>query len=129
MEMTSYNHPFNTPEVLLKARAKIRNKNNWCRGVYYKARGDGGLSYCAVGAIYSTENEYNKKSLCISSRAVIILNNAAHEMYQMGASDVNDEKGHSAVMKVYKKAIEIAEQEAKSVEVSEAAKIISQGNS
>jgi hypothetical protein len=100
-------------EILKAARARIADPKNWTQEHY--ARTDkgrpvgsneaGAVCWCAIGAL-NAELGANASG---EESAFKMLWNASGELFRMGPHMVNDDLGHSAVLKIYDRAIELAE--------------------
>ena len=115
-------------EILEKAKSVISNQNNFMQGHYtgdsngYPTDKKSAIHrYCSIGALHITDN-YSFRCMCylkegakhvISSRAIpldgLYLPGSDYECNEV--TYVNDELGHSAVMEMYDKAIELAREQ------------------
>jgi hypothetical protein len=101
-------------EILRAAKAKIERPENWCqfaiaRDITGRAVSWDDLSacrWCASGAVRAAAGEE-------SCTAHSILNVVAGEINPTWViSDVNDDRDHPTVLRMFDRAIELAEQEA-----------------
>lgn len=100
---------------LLAARTVISNKKYWTKDML--ARNSSGhnvmvhdpsaCSFCAIGALmFAVKDEHGFVG---DSKAYKYLSKASKELYNnVFVSDVNDTYGHTAVMRMYDRAIELA---------------------
>ena len=100
-------------EILIAARAKITNKENWTKGNYARtksgdvcpSRASYAYSFCALGALNSLwcQGEHYL--------AEVTLIKAAKKLYPnfRGIVEVNDKLGHDDVLKCYDLAIKMLE--------------------
>ncbi len=103
----------NPTEILIAARAKIADPNNWCRGVFARdaksksvknAWDKDAVCWCAQGAV-----EYIvKKRLPWHDPVLKLLNEAA----DTNIIDYNDTHLHNVVLAIFDKAIELSKQPA-----------------
>lgn len=106
--------PNQTALNLLKARALIENKEDWCFGAFKHVSSDGRTKRCALmalaevlnqgflsGVLASKENQYLE-------RAIKEELNGLNGNFCTGVEYLNDNYGHTAVMKVFDRAIEKA---------------------
>ena len=98
-------------EILRAAKAKIEDPAHWCQGEYAKdALGqraseysDEACAWCAMGAFHTIDNGS-------SYDAFRSLAKAANEIHQgWGIPNVNDNTDHATVMRMFDRAIELAE--------------------
>lgn len=96
----------NTKELLIAAKAKIENPENWCRWTMHRKLQDGKEQFCAIGAlVYSVPCGEAR----VAYRAAFdSLQLAAYDLFSKPPPYVNDKNGHAAVMQMYNKAIESA---------------------
>lgn len=100
-------------KILRAARQRITDPKNWTRDAY--ARDEAGrdtytngdcdfaVCWCAYGAL-------GAEGSGVLTPEADILFQAALELYEKGPVEINDALGHEAVLRVYDRAIEIAEQ-------------------
>lgn len=123
-------------ELLRQAKALIEKPENWCREHYAMNEGRAcnlfdsptPTQYCAEGARMKVCREFRKtksdlhqlEACIISGQASVgmsqFLKEAALQLYNQDLVYVNDNYGHSAVMRCYDIAIELAEKEEKKPE-------------
>jgi hypothetical protein len=89
-----------TLKLLEDAKSRIEDKKNWCQGQLIDEDG----RMCALGAIWGTKETFVDHTSYASTRLLMAVERLYPGTY-MGVSDVNDEKGHSAVMRMYDSAI------------------------
>lgn len=106
-----------TADKLREARKLIEDPERWCRnhfavdaeGRMVKAREDRACRWCAEGALF--------RVVGAAGQGMTELRRAARELgkdYRMRNADpaaLNDHLGHSAVLRMYDRAIELAEAE------------------
>jgi hypothetical protein len=85
-----------TVEVLRAAKELIADRSRWCQEMYSTPGGD---AWCAVGAFYVCGGTDSKW-----------LTEAAFDIYNTTAEEVNDRMGHQYVMSIYDRAIELAQE-------------------
>ena len=97
--------------VLRKARALIEDKKRWTRGEYARDRWSHhvdpddvrAVRWCALGAL--------DRQIAAGSRVHMHLYMTALELYRSeSVSEINDDMGHKYVLKLYDRAIALAEQ-------------------
>lgn len=113
--MTNNNLTIKAPIVLRAARDVIADGKNWTVQAYAKNKEGRQVSphnsdacqFCAVGALgkvlISDAGDAER------STAYKFLNAAAFELFHAPVHRANDEKGHELVLKMYDRAIELAE--------------------
>ena len=97
-------------DILRAARARIADPKNWTQrhfardayGLPVMGSSADAVCWCAEGALQAEGRSY-------ASAELLILDQAAHELTNEFAAWVNDHDGHSAVLKIYDRAIELAE--------------------
>lgn len=105
-----------TADKLREARALIEDPERWTTGAFARNvkgdpvdhRGQAAVAWCARGIAYRVGLSPNSS---LSGYGYGYLSRASHEIGQ-GLTAVNDCLGHDAVLKVYDRAIELAEAEA-----------------
>jgi hypothetical protein len=99
-----------TSELLQRAQDRIRDPEHWCAEVFYQTKDGYGehIRWCAVGALRE-ESESCADALS-RDKATSALRITAYHLFNMGVFDVNDKRGHSAVMRVYDRAIQLAKE-------------------
>lgn len=110
--MLKINNP--VVENLQAARNLIADPEKWCQGAAYMGAWTD-ISYCAIGAVYSRTHFKTKEALLAALEA---LDEAAVEMLPSNvdpksndlcpAAWVNDNLGHTAVLRMFDRAIELA---------------------
>lgn len=112
----------NTREILIAARKKIENEENWCRKSY--ARDKSGVatnpsyekahSFCAIGAIKSVRGDINDLTVVNFWKAEDLLIKKSFENYDEDITEVNDDPdyGHKLVLKIYDEVIKDLEEKA-----------------
>lgn len=98
--------------LLQKARARIEDPARWCQGRHWN---DDKSRCCAVGAI-GLEAETGNLRAGLCSAAQGFLDAAARAAFAppphgLGAAWVNDTFGHAAVLRMFDRAIELAQAE------------------
>ena len=103
-------------EILKAAKAKIEDPAHWCQGNYSHWVDDKTCQYCAEGAMFQTPCQENGPA---SNDAWRFLREAAHERLvachlrfdrqRYDIVTVNDGLGHAETMKMFDRAIELAE--------------------
>lgn len=115
----------NALEILIAAKAKIENINNWCRIVYatdnkgqsIHYRQPSACKFCARGAIGSVSplpiiSPTDCKLHPDEHKAIRIINEVSFDNYGLiSIIAVNEDIGHSAVMNCFDKAIKILERD------------------
>jgi hypothetical protein len=104
-------------QVLINARALIADPQHWARGVlaqtadgrpiaWYQSSAD---RWCAVGAInraaYDLLGDLNKARRIGKEVASIVY---PHRWFGWALPDINDAQGHTAVLALFDKALELA---------------------
>lgn len=85
---------------LIKARELIADKKNWCQQAMYGSDG----SLCALGALARVG-----VNLLLIGPELTALEKAGGELFgEPFIASVNDRRGHTAVMRVFDKAIELS---------------------
>lgn len=103
-------------KLLEVAKALISDKRKWCTGCLFQDdAGDesscsNASKYCALGATYAQAgSDLMSASPTYIDEAISRLTAAADRLYPgLVVTDVNDRKGHAAVMKMYDMAIRSA---------------------
>lgn len=99
-------------EVLRKAKELIADPARWCQGksacdehgVVRSLKDQEAVAFCAEGALGRISDDPWRY------RLVPLMCQAARELYCYDHIYVNDQLGHGAVMKVFDRAIELAEE-------------------
>lgn len=102
-------------EILLAARARIEPIERWTQGSSAKdALGHGvrphsptAVCWCAYGSL-DLETPYGTHA--IVAEVLRIFDSAAMELFGEAPHHVNDDLGHAAVLRIYDRAIALAEQ-------------------
>lgn len=103
--------------LLTTAQGLILDPSNWCYGAPAKdamgnvvgASDQSACQWCAYGAVWSMKQTHDEDML---DRAEGLLCRAAENMHEDWTPVlVNDREGHSAVMEMYRRAIEIAKED------------------
>ena len=101
-------------DILRAARARIADPKNWTQGEMARdgsgkacpARSPNAVCWCAMGAVKVSGADFY-------SEAADLLWQVSHDLFGRGVPYVNDDPdedlGHSAVLKIYDRAIELAE--------------------
>lgn len=94
--------------MLAEARALILDPANWCQEAFARdERGRSveachGVRFCALGALHRVYTPATNTEYCLELRALGI---AAKKLYDSSMIQVNDNRGHAAVIAVYDEAI------------------------
>lgn len=95
---------------LIRARELIADEKNWCQGQWHI-----GERSCAAGALYRaagfTRSGAFIGEMSVAEKAHFVLAEAA-KPFGMSLAEVNDKLGHTAVMRMYSRAIELSLQDA-----------------
>lgn len=103
----------NAIEKLEAAKDLISNSDSWTKN-WFAADENGrtisvhdnrAVKFCALGALIKTGSCYTE------DHCGYYLNTAAHKLYGMSTSIVNDTKGHEAIMNCFDEAIKIAKED------------------
>jgi|GEM_PF-4171829 hypothetical protein len=84
--------------LLIQARSLIEKEENWCQGTQFKAKPDGGLRYCALGAIW--ERSDNDLALATEAQRAV-----EFAMNGVPITFYNDFSTHVWVVAAFDKAI------------------------
>ena len=100
---------------LIKARDLISDKDHWTQGALrtsFHHKNGGTQSYCAVGALMQVSGAMGlgrkRQNWDQYNAALKPLAKAASDLFKTSIVDVNDTKGHDAVMSMYDTAISTA---------------------
>ena len=118
-DSTTYEIEETTADKLRRAKALIEDPENWCQGIYARdAKGlalksrevaTDGVAFCAIGALVRATQ--NRDVVWVDGKETKKLWEAAKELFGHAPARVNDNLGHAAVMHMYERAIELAEQD------------------
>ena len=100
-------------QILINTKALIEDESHWCQYTFARAS-DGAkvplsqtaAKFCVSGALSLAERiqlDYSQ-----ANRASYFLNRAAYDMFELDPVQVNDRRGHAAVMRMLDYAIELA---------------------
>lgn len=101
-------------EVLVKARELISDPSKWTTGKNARSSNrlpvhptsDNAVCFCSYGAVSRVTGDPDLHDG--DPRAIGYLDDAAEELFNKCASDVNDDMGHECALAVYDRAIELA---------------------
>lgn len=104
----------NTCEILTAAKSLISDRNNWTQGDFavdscgkdVSIRSDRAVKFCAIGAVRRTGHKNNVDY----SWAEHLLSETAKLYHDDEITHVNDTCGHSTVLGLFDKAIELSKE-------------------
>lgn len=102
-------------EILVAAKNRISDPERWTQGSYARTVNgysisswdDRAVCWCATGAI-DAERTFGISNALERGYAETVLSNVSNELFGESLVGVNDNLGHSSVMQVYDRAIEMS---------------------
>lgn len=102
---------------LQEAFKLIKNRKNWVQGTYYETDGEGNrVQFCALGASNHVDGKGEERAASLLDRAAFELFPKLFEGRQFGSVvTINDDPNvrprtaHARVLKVFKRAIQLAQ--------------------
>ena len=92
--------------ALVRAKARIADRRNWCRYTLKHTLPSGRVQYCAGGAFWADDPNKSRADEFACYPALMEATEALFPGWHI--MDVNNTLGHAAVMQVYDKAIDMA---------------------